>query len=244
VSNAPPVFTGFTHEALQFLVDLAGNNERSWFQPRRAEFERLLKEPLEALCVALADRFEARGIPLRSDPSRSPFRIYRDVRFSKDKSPYKTNISAEFPWVGPIAGVGPGPGDGTEPRRLGPGAYFSLSPAETYLGGGAWHPDPGWLAAFRRAVDTEPERVLAAFGDPGFRAHFAGVDGERLKRVPAGFPADHPHAELLRLKDVTFGRQLSDEDVFSPDLPDILADNFAAAVPVLALLASLEVNHG
>ncbi len=237
MSNAPPVFTGFSHEALQFLVDLAGNNERSWFQPRKAEFDRLLREPLEALCVALGERFRSRGIPLHSDPAHSPFRIYRDVRFSKDKSPYKTNISASFPWAGPA------PEGGSVGRHVGGGAYFSMSPEETYIGGGAWHPEPAWLAAFRKAVDTEPERVLAVIEDPGFRAHFDGVHGERLKRVPAAFPADHPHAELLKLKDVTFGRELADDAVFSANLPDILADDFAAAVPVLALLASLEVPH-
>jgi uncharacterized protein (TIGR02453 family) len=84
---AAPTFTGFRSEAIQFLVDLAENNDRAWFQPRKGEYERLLKEPLEALIATLAERFAARGIPLRADPSKSPFRIYRDVRFSKDKSP-------------------------------------------------------------------------------------------------------------------------------------------------------------
>ena len=78
-------FAGFTPEAIQFLTDLAQNNDRAWFQPRKADYERLLKEPLEALCVALADRLAARNIPLDADPKRSPFRIYRDVRFSRDK---------------------------------------------------------------------------------------------------------------------------------------------------------------
>src|SRR6202795_4814836 len=93
-------FTGFQPEAIQFLADVAASNDRAWFQPRKADYERLLKEPLEALCVSLAEQFEARGIPLRADPARSPFRIYRDVRFSKDKSPYKTNVGASFAWAG------------------------------------------------------------------------------------------------------------------------------------------------
>ena len=97
---AAPAFTGFKPEAIQFLVDLAVNNDRTWFQPRKGEYERLLKEPLEAMIAALGERFEARGIPLRADPAKSPFRIYRDVRFSKDKSPYKTNLGASFPWIG------------------------------------------------------------------------------------------------------------------------------------------------
>ena len=80
-------FTGFEPEAIQFLADLAQNNDRAWFQPRKAEFERLLKEPMEAMIAALAEAFAARGVPMLADPKRSPFRIYRDTRFSKDKSP-------------------------------------------------------------------------------------------------------------------------------------------------------------
>lgn len=81
-------FAVFTPDAIAFLADLAENNERSWFNPRKADYERLLKQPLEALCAALGERFAARGIPLIADPGRSPSRIYRDVRFSKDKSPH------------------------------------------------------------------------------------------------------------------------------------------------------------
>ena len=77
-------FRGFTREGIQFMADLAAHNERSWFQPRKAEFERLVKQPMEALCEALAERFEQRGIPLLADPKSSPFRIYRDTRFSRD----------------------------------------------------------------------------------------------------------------------------------------------------------------
>src|SRR5215208_6207849 len=102
VATAP--FRGFQPEAVQFLADLTANNDRAWFQPRKAEYEQLLKQPLEALCTALADEFATRRIPLQADPAKSPFRIYRDVRFAKDKSPYKTNIGATFPWVGDDAG--------------------------------------------------------------------------------------------------------------------------------------------
>src|SRR5512140_1012954 len=97
VVGAP--FTGFSRDGIEFLADLAEHNERSWFQPRKAEYERVLKEPLEALCRELGERFEKAGLPLRSDAAKSPFRIYRDVRFSADKSPYKTQISASFPFT-------------------------------------------------------------------------------------------------------------------------------------------------
>lgn len=218
-------FEGFTPAAVDFLAELAANNDRAWFQPRKAEYERLLKRPLEALCVALAERFEARGLPLRADPATSPFRIYRDVRFSRDKSPYKTNVSASFPWT---AG-----GD-----RFG-GGYFSLGPGEIFVGGGMWHPEPGRLAAWRQLVATDPERVRVAVDDPAFVAAFGSLDGERLTRVPRGYPPDHPLADLLRLKDVTFGRRLSDAEALAPSLPDTIVDALAAAMPVLRLLAGL-----
>jgi uncharacterized protein (TIGR02453 family) len=218
-------FTGFRPEAIQFLADLAENNERPWFQPRKADYERLLKEPLEALCAALAERFEARGIPLDVDPARSPFRIYRDVRFSKDKSPYKTNLGASFPWAG----------DGQGPA----GGYFHLAPGEVFVGGGMWHPEPARLNAFRRLVDTDPARVHHVIDAPDFVAMFGRVSGEALKRVPQGYRPDHPEAELLKLKGVVFMRRLSDGDAASPDLPDRVVDTLVVGLPVLRLLAAL-----
>jgi uncharacterized protein (TIGR02453 family) len=223
-------FTGFRPEAVQFLADLAANNDRAWFQPRKAEYEALLKGPLEALCVALDERFRARGLPLRADPARSPFRIYRDVRFSRDKSPYKSHLGASFPWVEGTTGDVP---------RGGGGAYFHLAPGEIYAGGGMWHPEPAKLAAWRSLVDREPDRLHAAIDDPAFVGRFGGVGGDKLSRVPAGFAKDHPEAELLKHKDITFGRRLSDDEAFSPDLPETLAATYADAAPVMRLLASL-----
>src|SRR3954447_10091329 len=102
VAVAAPTFTGFKPEAIQFLVDLAANNERAWFQPRKAEYERLLKEPLEALCVALDEEFRARRLPLRAAPGRSPCRIYREVRVSKDKSPHHDKVRTSLSLVPPL----------------------------------------------------------------------------------------------------------------------------------------------
>ena len=217
-------FTGFSRDAVQFLVELAMHNERSWFQPRKGDYERLLKEPMEGLCRALADRFEARRLPLRADPAHSPFRIYRDVRFSADKSPYKTHVSASFPWAGEGGGVG---------------AYFHLQPGEMFAGGGMWHPEPARLAAWRQTVADYFGAVEATIKSKAFVDTFGSVGGDSLKRVPTGFPADHPGADLLKLKDVTFGHHLTDDEVFSPDLPDVLAEAFAAAVPLLELMARL-----
>jgi len=217
-------FAGFRPEALDFLVELALNNDRAWFTPRKAEYEALLKAPLGRLCSALDEEFRARGIPLAADPARSPFRIYRDVRFSKDKSPYKTNVGASFPWIGKGGGVG---------------GYFHLEPGSVVVGGGMWHPVPARLAAWRGAVVADRDRVRAAVEDPAFRATFGEVGGDRLKRAPAGFAPDDPDLELLKLKDVTFGRPLSDAEVLSADLPATIAGTLASALPLLGLLAAL-----
>lgn len=231
---ATGTFQGFSKAAVQFLADLAEHNDRAWFQPRKPEYERLLKIPLEQLCIALDEEFRARSVPLTSDPARSPFRIYRDVRFSKDKSPYKTNVGASFGYAERGADGAPALGG----ARRG-GGYFHFSPGEIYVGGGMWHPDPGPLAAWRALVLEDPALVHAATDDLSFRARFGDIGGDRAKRPPAGVPADHPEIALLTLKDVTFGRRLGDDEAMSPELPAILATDLGAAIPLLRLLANL-----
>ncbi len=228
-------FTGFRPEATDFLAELAQNNDRSWFQPRKAEYERLLKEPMEALVAALGEAFEARGIPLRADPKRSVFRIYRDTRFAKDKSPYKTHLGANFPWV--ETGSDPDAIDGGAHAN---GGYFHVQPGNDYMGGGLWMATRERLDAFRRAIVDDPDRVRAALEEPGFVAMFGKVEShDMLKRIPSGLPADHPMAEMFRFKDIVFGRRLSDSEIQSPSLPDILANDYAAALPVFRFLATL-----
>jgi uncharacterized protein (TIGR02453 family) len=231
---ATATFQGFSTDAIPFLADLAEHNDRAWFQPRKPEFERLLKAPLEQLCVALDEEFRRRAIPLIADPARSPFRIYRDVRFSKDKSPYKTNVGASFAYA--ERGADGAPDLGGARRR---GGYFHFSPGEIFVGGGMWHPDPAPLAAWRALVLEDPARVHAATDDPAFVGRFGAVNGDRAKRLPAGIPADHPDLALLTLKDVTFGRRLGDDEAMSSKLPVILAGDLEAAVPLLRLLANL-----
>ncbi len=229
-------FEGFSRAGIQFLADLAEHNDRAWFQPRKGDYERLLKAPLEDLCAALDAEFRTRRVPLAADPARSPFRIYRDVRFAKDKSPYKTNVGASFAFV--ERGPAGEPITASGGARRG-GGYFHLAPGEIFVGGGMWHPDPGPLAAWRSLVVDHPERVHAAIDDPAFVARFGEVGGDRLRRPPTGYAADHPEIRLLVLKDVTFGRRLDDREAFSPDLPAILAADLATAAPLLRVLASL-----
>lgn len=226
-------FIGFEPAAVEFLAELAEHNDRAWFQPRKAEYERLLKRPLEALCVSLDEAFRGRGIPLQADPAKSPFRIYRDVRFSKDKSPYKTMVSASFPWAGDE------PGDAEHVHAS--GGYFHFEPGNIYVGGGVWHPEPSWLKGFRDRLVADPDGFSAIVEAPEFVKEFGSVsdDGESLKRVPPGYPADHPAADLLRKKNVTFGRRLSDNEAFSPGLTGIIADAFATGSSLLRYLASI-----
>lgn len=225
-------FAGFSPDALQFLADLAEHNDRAWFQPRKADYERLLKEPMEGLVAALNERFASRGIPIDADPRRAMFRIYRDIRFSKDKSPYKTHVSASLPWNEGRTGS-----DATAHHG---GAYVHIEPGHSYVGGGMWHPEKPRLDAFRRAIVDDPDRVRLALEDPAFLRRLGPLDShDMLKRVPPGFPADHPMADQLRFKDLTFGRSLSDHEVVSPTLPDVLVEDLASAVPVFCFLAAL-----
>lgn len=241
MSVAAVSFTGFRPEAIQFLADLAENNDRTWFQPRKLEYQRLLKEPLEALCVALDDELRLRSLPLRADPARSPFRIYRDTRFSRDKSPYKTHVAASFGWAADRAGPDADAGRSHTGNVHAGGGYFHLAPGEIYVGGGIWHPETAWLNAFRRRVASDPAGFRAIVDAPAFRDAFGtvGDDGESLKRVPAGYPADHPAADVLRLKNVTFGRHLADSDAMSPELPVIIAETFVIGTPLLRYLATV-----
>jgi uncharacterized protein (TIGR02453 family) len=237
---ATSTFTGFQPEAIQFLADLAANNERDWFQPRKSEYERLLKTPMEDLCVALEEQFRARNIPLHADAAKSPFRIYRDTRFSKDKSPYKTHVAASFGWAGD--GVDAAAGRSHTENVHASGGYFHLQPGEIYVGGGVWHPESAWLTAFRQRLVDNLAGFQAIVEAPEFKREFGkvGDDGESLKRVPPGFPADHPAADILRLKNVTFGRRLADADATSPNLPVIIADSFAAGTPLMRYLATID----
>ncbi len=241
VAGSTAVFAGFSPDAIQFLAELAENNSRDWFQPRKADYERLLKRPMEELCAALDAQFRSRGIALHADPARSPFRIYRDTRFSKDKSPYKTAAAASFRWAGDGPDGAEASGGSHSDNVHASGGYFSFGPGNIYVGGGVWHPEPSWLKGFRDRIVAKPAEFRAIVEAPEFVKAFGSVgdDGESLKRVPPGYPADHPAADVLRKKNVTFGRRLSDEEALSPSLPDTLAEAFAIGTPLLRYLAAI-----
>ena len=191
---------------------------------------------MEDFVAALADAFAARKLPFQADPKRSIFRIYRDTRFAKDKSPYKTHIGASFPWL-----EGSDLDAAMSHTEHGNGAYFHLQPGNNYAGGGMWHASRPLLEAFRQAILDDEGRVRDALEDPAFIAEFGPVEShETLKRVPPGYPPDHPMADLFRYKDIVFGRRLSDDEVYSPELPDILATAYGRATPVFRFLSSLD----
>ena len=225
----------FTAATLTFFRGLARHNAKPWFEAHRADYEQEVVAPMRALIEEMDVRLARFAPEITGHPKRSMFRIYRDVRFSKDKSPYKTNVAASFPWVEG--------GDSEGPHGFGesgnPGGYFHLSPGEVYIGGGMWHPPTAKLVSFRKAVVDDPSGVRRLLEEPEFVSQFGALSGDKLKRVPPGFPPDHPEAELLKHKDFTFGRRLADRDVMSPGLPEVIAESFEVALPVVRFLARL-----
>jgi uncharacterized protein (TIGR02453 family) len=233
----------FDAETFAFLKDLAAHNDREWFAENKDRYEESVKEPFLQFISDVGPELRKVSTALVADPrpnGGSMFRIYRDVRFSKDKSPYKTNLGASFPWVEESADDDATARSHTSEVHSS-GGYFHLQPGEIYVGGGIWHPDKPWIDAFRQRVAKDPDEVRGLIEEKGFKKTFGKLsdDGHSLQRVPQGYAADHPAADLLKMKDVVFGRRLSDTDAESPSLPDILADTYAAAVPMFRYLASI-----
>jgi uncharacterized protein (TIGR02453 family) len=204
-------FLGFP-DTQAFLRELRANNERAWFTAHKADYERVFKAPAEAFVAELRPRLEAlAGVPLGG----KLFRIHRDVRFSKDKSPYNTHLHLGFQHQRA----------GGEPRRRG-GFYFGLDPETLTLGVGAFDFGPADLERYRKAVadDSWGGDLAGLVASLGARQHDAD-----LKRVPAPYPADHPRAELLKRKGLNVWRDIDDPAlVASPDLVDAVVAHFAA----------------
>ena len=232
-----PTFTGFRPEAVDFLAN-SRSTTTAIGSAAQADYEQLLKAPMEALVAAMAERFAARDIPLQADPKRSVFRIYRDTRFSQATSRRtRPTAAATLPLDG--AGRRRRSRSSTPPHTP-MAATSTSSPARCTSAAACGCPTRPRLDAFRRAIVEDPDRVRAALEEPGFVAAFGSVSAhEHLKRMPPGVPADHPMADLFLFKDVVFGRPMSDDEVLSPSLPDILADAYAAGMPVFRLLATI-----
>jgi uncharacterized protein (TIGR02453 family) len=208
-------FPGFPQEGIDFFRRLSRNNRREWFLPRKAVFEERVKQPMRELVEAL-DAALARFAPEHvTDPERAIYRFYRDTRFSPDKSPYKDRIAATFPRRGLT-------------RHEGASYYFSVSHKEVAIGGGVYMPTPETLAAMRRDIATRHEEFRRILAARALRSLFGEMQGEALSRVPKGFPADHPAADLLRFKQFLYYVELPPEVALTPALYDEILKRFRA----------------
>jgi uncharacterized protein (TIGR02453 family) len=213
----------FTPDTLKFLRALKRNNDREWFKSRKDDYERHVRAPMIAVIEQLARDFRRIAPELVAAPKTSLYRIYRDTRFSEDKTPLKTNAAAVFPWKG-LA------------RHEGAGLYFEIAPGWVWIGGGLYAPPTPHLVKVRtHIVDTWPEIKRVTSGKT-FVTRVGALHGDRLTRVPRGFPADHPSVEFLKHRQFLASREfpadLATSDAFYPTL---LA-TFAAIVPMVAFL--------
>lgn len=220
-------FTGFPEGIDTFLTDLAANNNKPWFEAHRSEYEQDLLEPSRAFADVMADRLTKPAPPGLGDLQGSAFRIYRDLRFSKDKTPYKTHLGIAFNAIGSAKGGSPG-------------YYFHLEPPHMMLGAGMHAFPKEFLAAYREAVvdDRLGSRLRRVIDD----AEAAGNEtwGESYKRIPAGYAPDHPRADLLRYGGlfVAVTEDISGA-LHSPALVDYCASRYATMEPVLEWLVEV-----
>ena len=224
-------FTSFTPKAFTFLRGIAKHNRKEWFEEHRADFEREIKRPL-ALLVEDVDVHLATFAPeIVGSPKKSVFRIHRDVRFSKNKSPYKTHAACWFFHRDAGRGVG------TEAVHGGAGFYFHIEPGKSFCGGGIWMPPRSAVHRTRQARGDDLEGCEEIVTGRGFRRRFGDLDTDgMLTRLPRGFAADHPAAAWLRYQSYTAWTDLTTEEVTSAKLPTTLARHFAAMTPFVRWL--------
>jgi uncharacterized protein (TIGR02453 family) len=203
-------FAGIPVAALDFYDDLEVDNTKSFWEAHRAVYQESVRAPMEALCAELAPEFGEAKV----------FRPYRDVRFSKDKTPYKTHQGAFVP-AGPRTGW-----------------YVEVSPRGVRTGGGFYDADPPMLTAFRDAVDDERAGeelagIVAALEEQGFE-----IGGDRLKTSPRGFPGDHPRIELLRHRSLTAAHVIGFEPVIhTPALAELVREDWRRVRPLVTWVA-------
>lgn len=224
-------FTGFRPGALAFLRRLRRNNTRAWFERNRSVYETEVRDPMRALVEEMDVRLARLAPELTGDPRRSVFRIHRDVRFSPDKSPYKTNAACQF------FHHDAGRGAGQDAEGAGAGLYFQLADGDCFVAGGIWMPARPALEKIREAVAEEPEALDRIVGAAAFRRRFGELDREAmLTRLPRGYAPDHPAARWLRFKSFTATRPLAASEVTGARLPGTLERDFAALLPLVRWL--------
>jgi uncharacterized protein (TIGR02453 family) len=224
-------FEGFSETAIRFLRRLRRNNRKDWFERNRAVYETAVRDPMRALVEEMDVRLARIAPELMGDPRRSVFRIHRDVRFSRDKSPYKTNAACQF------YHLDAGRGAGRDADGAAAGLYFQLADGECFVAGGLWMPARPTLDRVREAIDADPEALDRLIRAPAFRRRFRELTPEAvLTRMPRGYAESHPAAGWLRFQSFTASRDMPEREVLSPRLPDILARDFAALVPLVRWL--------
>lgn len=208
---------------MRFLRALKRNNRREWFVAHRDEYEQYVRGPMIATIERLADDFRAFAPDLVASPKTSMYRIYRDIRFSANKAPYKTHVAASFPTRG-------------LPKQEGAGLYFHVSPDEVWAGGGMYAPQTAQLQAVREHIAGNVKRLRVLVESPAFRKTFGALEGERLQRVPRGFPKDHQAAEYLKFRQFLAGCEFPPALAASPKFYPALLKVFRQAAPLVRFL--------
>ncbi len=221
----------FTPATLTFLRALKRNTNRVWFLERKADYERDVQRPMQLVIERLGREFESFAPEQMADPKKSLYRIWRDTRFSGDKRPLKTNVAAVFPHR-----------RGT--RHTSAGFYIEIEAKWVFAGGGLYMPEPASLQRIREQIAKTPAEFRSIVtSEPLMR--LGGVQGECLKRVPRGFPSDHPAADDLKRKQFLAFKEWPPELMTSPQFWDEVLPVFRAIAPlVLYLNTAMKVGSG
>jgi uncharacterized protein (TIGR02453 family) len=213
----------FTAQTLAFLRALKRHNDREWFRERKSQYDERVRGPMIELIARLAQDLPRFAPDLVADPKVCLYRIYRDTRFSADKTPLKTNVAAHFPARG-------------FPRGEGAGLYLEVAPGWVWIGGGLYMPSNTDLHAIRERIAESHPRLHRIVTSRAFRGAVGGLAGEQLTRVPRGFLKDHPAAGYLRFKQFLAFREFEPAFATSPRFyPELLAI-FKAVTPLVDFL--------
>jgi uncharacterized protein (TIGR02453 family) len=207
----------------QFFRGLKRNNRREWFQPRKHLFEQHVKEPMLELVAALNRDLVKFAPQFVTEPKKAIFRIYRDTRFSADKTPYKTHVAASFSRRG-SGGLGSG------------GFYFSVSHDQIEVAGGIYHPLPETMLAVRGHIAGNYQEMRRILAGRKARKLVGGLQGDELTRAPKGFDPAHPALDLIKKKDWILDVTLDSKLANTPKLYKEIADRFRAMAPLIEYL--------
>jgi uncharacterized protein (TIGR02453 family) len=224
-------FAGFTRKALTFLRQLKRNNRRDWFEANKATYVADVQEPMRSFVEEMDTRFGRFAPEIIGDVKKSVFRIYRDVRFSKDKSPYKTHAACWFFHRGAGKKVGQDADEG------GAGFYFHLEPGASFIGAGIWMPPRPTLQRLRAAVVDDLTAFRAIVNSAPIKRRYGGLSEEgRLTRVPRGYSPDHAAGDLLRNVSYILGRSVTDAEVLDSRIVQRVEKDFTVALPLVRWL--------